>query len=349
MAIPPGVNGALLDAILRHRHYLLRAENGLVRQVVAPLREARRSITAELARLAELEEAAITNLRLVRRERLTQLLTRVDEALAVAMTESQRIASAGFLGLAGREVEIQANLLRRLIPNAISLDLTGLDLNMLAAMLEEPLGGLRYAQRFQRNWGELTLQMQTDLAASVALGEGIAPAALRMRKSIDNLAIHRAVLIARSEIQRVANRTAQQLYIQNSDVIKGMMVTETLDPRTCLVCANEDGKFVPLNTSALYLPPFHAACRGFITPVTKSFREMGLDADEFPPATRASMHGQVPGKVTYREWFEDQSDAFKREWLGPTRYRLYRSGEVTIENMVRDLRILPIDELPLAA
>jgi hypothetical protein len=61
----------------------------------------------------------------------------------------------------------------------------------------------------------------------------------------------------------------------------------------------------------------------------KRFDDLGL-----PPSTRASFNGQVPGDITYRDWFQLQDEAFQRKVLGPTRFTLWKAGQVKLGQFV---------------
>ena len=46
------------------------------------------------------------------------------------------------------------------------------------------------------------------------------------------------------------------------------------------------------------------------------------------------MIGQVSAKTRYPDWFARQPASFQREWLGDTRYKLYKKGDYTIDRFV---------------
>src|SRR5690606_24421489 len=71
-----------------------------------------------------------------------------------------------------------------------------------------------------------------------------------------------------------------------------------------------------------------------MVPVTKSWRELGIDLDEFEPSTRASMNGQVPETMSYGEWLRKQSASVQDEALGPTRGKLFRAGKLDVDRFV---------------
>lgn len=197
------------------------------------------------------------------------------------------------------------------------------------------------------NYGLMASKMRTDLATSLVLGESMDQAAGRLAQTFGHIGRNRLILTARSEIQRIASATALETYRRNSSVVKAIKIVETLDDRTCLICASKDGQILPLNSTDI--PPYHAGCRGFPSPVTRSLEEMGFgDGADFPTSTRASMNGQVPVTLDYPEWFGQQSDTFQRRVLGPGRYREFKAG-VPITQMVRGLEVLRIDQLPIAS
>jgi hypothetical protein len=80
--------------------------------------------------------------------------------------------------------------------------------------------------------------------------------------------------------------------------------------------------------------------------VLKSWKELGIPADEMSPGTRASMDGQVPADTTYAEWFAKQSAERQDEILGPVRAKLYREGRVSFDRFYDDKgRFLTLDQL----
>jgi SPP1 gp7 family putative phage head morphogenesis protein len=75
-------------------------------------------------------------------------------------------------------------------------------------------------------------------------------------------------------------------------------------------------------------------CRSSTVPVLKSWRDLGINRDELPPGTRASMNGQVPATQTYGEWLRDQPATVQDEALGKAKGALFRRGELPVERFV---------------
>ena len=90
-------------------------------------------------------------------------------------------------------------------------------------------------------------------------------------------------------------------------------------------------------------------CRCTLTPLLKSWEELGMDLPEFDPSTRASMDGQVSDTLDFKEWFDSKGAAFQAKWLGPGRYELWQKGKITFRDLVdqngRELTLAQLKEL----
>lgn len=87
-------------------------------------------------------------------------------------------------------------------------------------------------------------------------------------------------------------------------------------------------------------------CRSAVVPITKSLRELGVDIDDAPAGTRASMNGQVPSDITYNEWLKTQPISVQNDALGITKARLFREGGLSVDRFVnRNGFELTLDEL----
>jgi len=158
------------------------------------------------------------------------------------------------------------------------------------------------------------------------------------------LSTPQAEQLARTAAMHVGNQAREAVYAENADLVKGYQRVETLDSRTCLVCGVADGQIVKAGESRAMLP-VHPGCRGVWLPVLKSWRELGIDADEIAPGTRASMDGQVSEYETWRDLLEKAGPARRVEILGPSRARLYAQG-YPLDALVKDGRVVPLAELP---
>lgn len=134
-----------------------------------------------------------------------------------------------------------------------------------------------------------------------------------------------AEVLVRTTISHIANVARAATYAANNDIVRAVQWVATLDPTTCPQCGEKDGKTWPLGEPHP-TPPAHPKCRCVMTPVLKSWREMGIDKDELDEATRASMDGQVPASTSFEDWLRRQSDKVQARVLGKTKAELFRKG-----------------------
>lgn len=103
----------------------------------------------------------------------------------------------------------------------------------------------------------------------------------------------------------------------NSDICERWRLLVTLDLRTPRSWLDRDGEEISFG-SAIPDPPLQYA---IWVPLLKTWRELGIDADEAPPSTRASQWGQVPedgGQVLpylkeFRALYEGELSAAEKE------------------------------------
>ena len=90
----------------------------------------------------------------------------------------------------------------------------------------------------------------------------------------------------------------------------------------------------------------HFGCRSTSTPVLKSFRELGLDIDEVPESTRASLDGQVPQDTTFEGWLSRRTVGEQNENLGVGRAKLWRDRDISFRDLMdANGRPLSLEEL----
>jgi hypothetical protein len=151
-----------------------------------------------------------------------------------------------------------------------------------------------------------------------------------------------AQAVVRTAVSHTAATAREQFYEANTDLIKARKWDATLDSRTTPICQVRDGKlYEPVSHKPIgHKVPWlggpgraHWGCRSVDVPVTKSWRELGLDIDEAPASTRASMDGQVAAETTYGAWLQRQSARRQDDILGPTRAALLRQGGVKFEEL----------------
>ena len=166
---------------------------------------------------------------------------------------------------------------------------------------------------------------------------------IKGRKSLDykdgilqseRYVIERQVRTSRSHVSNAA-------YI---DVYKALgyeyvKVVATLDGRTCKYCASIDGKVYHIDDPTRPRFPVHPNNRTTYVGCDKDGNVTGLrpfvadkrSVKNIPKDDRNGKIGQVNANTSYKSWFDDQDDSFKRQWLGKSKYELYKSGDYSID------------------
>lgn len=164
----------------------------------------------------------------------------------------------------------------------------------------------------------------------------------------------RAAALVATAMNNATNKARMETYRANSDTIKAVQQVSTLDNRTSDVCIAYAGlawslpDMKPIKHKLAFNggPPRHFNCRSSLVPITKSFREMGIDLDEAKPGTRASMDGEVPADITFDAWLKGKGTNFQNGLLGPKRAQLWRDGKITLQDLVnKQGDPLSVDEL----
>jgi len=174
---------------------------------------------------------------------------------------------------------------------------------------------------------------------------------MRFRDGVLQSGRRGAEAIARTAVNHVSSRARMLTYQENSDIVKAMMWVSTLDGRTTPICQRLGGQVFPLEGGRRPPgPPAHVACRSTITPVLRSWKELGIPLREAPEGTRASLNGQVPARQNYNEFLRGRVAAGDmdtvREALGGTRAKLFAAGGLKVTSFTdRRGRLFNLKEL----
>jgi SPP1 gp7 family putative phage head morphogenesis protein len=211
-------------------------------------------------------------------------------------------------------------------------------------------------------WRTQNNQLQAGFARSVRQsmthGETLQQAVTRVvGGTVDGVKVKGIMAVSRAQasalvatsMNHATNQARLATYRKNTDVVKAIQQVSTLDNRTSEVCIAYSGLVwdaetlepidhdLPFNGG----PPRHFNCRSTLVPITKSFRELGVNIDEVPKGERASMDGAVPEDTTFDQFLRGKTEDFQNELLGEEKAALWRDNRITLQQLV-DFRGNPV-------
>ena len=343
------VNQALADLVLQHRHYLLAVEEHALAQMGRVFDKALREVRTTMARVG-FDPRTFTGQRLVR----------LEKQLA-GMVELSAQAAGGELKATLREIIQAENVAQTGIlldalpkPMEVLISFERLPLAQIEQMIQTPLGGKTLNDRLKTMVAGAADDVRSALATSITLGEGIDPAARRIRQYVKGKTMYNAQRIARTEIHRAATAAQLHVYRRHKNILAGLTWYATLDRRTCAACAELDQMMwhydrPPLLSEAPE-PPLHPACRCTMVPSTKSWKQLGFDKQDLKgfPGLK-DLDGKLARVPGYGVWFKRQPKDVQLAILGRKRWLDWKAGRFKLRDMVstipRRLKPLSPDQL----
>lgn len=345
-------NEALFDLYMERAIDLLRLEAGTRDQVLVFLHDLEREI---VRLLADIDPTAGN-----RRLRLAKLLDEVNGAIRA----SYRLSDT-FMAREIREiVDVESTWTARAVNASVQANFAdvGLTRGFLQTLVSDVLiQGASSKEWWSRQAGGLAERFADQMRIGMAIGETNSELIKRVRgtqtsKGLMDLSRTSAERLVRASVQAAANTAREAVYVDNTDLIKGLMWHATLDTRTSVWCITRDHhvyspdkEHKPLDKGPPWLEgpgKIHWGCRSTSVPVLKSWRDLGIDEDEVPETTRASMDGQVPHDLSFESWLRKQSAARQDKVLGATKARLWREGKISFRDLLdQNGRPLTTEEL----
>ncbi len=177
--------------------------------------------------------------------------------------------------------------------------------------------------------------------------------------------------VVRTAVNHFSNAARDEVWANNADIILGLRWTSVLDGRTTPICQSRDGEVAPVGDNTVppglprlnppgARPPAHAQCRSVMVAIISpegvvgtrpfvvdtrpakkrkvDFRKMSKDQGRSVNAVRTDWAvqrvGRLPAETTYEQFLKRQSVEFQNQVLGPARGRLFRKGELGLDDFV---------------
>lgn len=318
----PSANEALQDAAVRYAVLLERVKGEEARKLIAVFREVEGDLVAQLART---DPTAVKGR--YTRARLQTLLRETQKILSAFYGELGETFRSTFSELGELDVDFQLGAISAASPVVLDY-VRPAAATIHAAIFTEPMEGNLLSEWFEGMERVAQDRIRAAIRIGVIEGETISQIATRIRTATQR-SRRGAEMIARTAVSHVSQVARQKTFEENADILMGEKWLATLDHRTCPVCGARDGEVYAVGKGPRY--PAHHQCRCTKSPVLKSWRELGIDIDDAPEGTRASMDGPVPASLTYEEWLKGQPADVQDEVLGKAKGKLFRDGGLKLD------------------
>jgi len=314
-------NDEIRDRAIAHQIYLLRYESGVVSRILKVLGKADKDLTKQLF---DLESGMSV-------DEVDARLQGIRNIINASWEEAGRDLAGELSELAEYEANHKEQVIRESTPVELNMVTPSAE-TLIAAVESKPFEGKLLKEWIDKLDEDSYTRIRDAVRMGIVEGESygqitkrvIGTKALNYTDGVTALNMRQAQALVSTAVAHTANEARQTFYGANDDLIKGVQWISSLDSRTTLVCQSRDGNVYPVDSGPR--PPAHFRCRSSTTPVLKSYKELGINLDEAPAGTRASMDGQVPEAETYQSWFKKKPAAFQDEVLGPTKAKLFREG-----------------------
>lgn len=349
------IDQALIDLILEHQIDLLRFEAGVRARVLAVLNR----LQAELA-----QTLAGGDLTEFTKARTQQMLRQATAVIDRYYATGQAVLSTSMAGAARATAETTAQALGPALRIVLAV---GLPTETFLARVASNalLLGSSSADWWLRQSQDTAWRFSTAVRQGIAAGEANEQIVRRVVGSprlgipgVMDVARSNARSLVHTSIQAAANEARMETFRRNADALSGIRWLATLDVHTCPICGPRDRKRYTL----LDDPPkpqghslaweggpgvIHWGCRCVAVAVTKTYKELGIDAEEAKPGRRASSDGPVSAGMDFEAFLRRKGKAWQDEALGPGRADLWRDNKLTLEQLLSldGTRIMTVGQL----
>lgn len=345
--MPESVNERLADEAVRHAVYFDRFSNGVVRRIISLLNRTDRDLSAQL--IAALERLPAESFSV---ERLESLLSSVRELNRQAYMAVDLELTKELKEYVAYEVGYQHQLFENVLPVQVSFARVSVE-QVYSAAYSMPFRG-----KLLREWAsKIEADRMVRIRDTIRIGyvEGrttsqivqsiMGTRARGYEDGVIEIDRRNARAVVQTALSHTAGVTRDRFYSENSDLIKSTAWLSTIDLSTTPECRIRDRlqytttDHKPIGHKIPWLSGpgrLHFCCRSTSTPITKSWKELGIDLPEMDPSTRASLDGQIPADMTYAAWLKKQPASRQDDVLGPTRGKLFREGNLPMERFYSD-------------
>lgn len=340
---------AYLDALVQHQAYLYRASSQVVNELWQQFSKESNAMALQLRDLldglSDSEKVALAGGQYTtpQLKEIRDLINQWFTNIGMTLPETFAVSATA---LAVYEATYMASLLGEKIkePNGEKL---------WSKAKKTPLaGGALVENMFEQIQTLARQKVEYAIRDGINSGQTNQEIIKRIRgyeKAIDGKKVHFDGILdqAKSEIDSLVRTVRIHVAQQTNSAVYDELGFEyekflaTLDGRTSKQCASLD-QSVYKRSEPHPVPPLHRNCRSVMVPVRKDGELVGRrpyvaddrKVKDIPKEERSGIVGQVNANTSFKDWFARQDAKFQEQWLGPSRYKLYKDGGFTIDKFV---------------
>lgn len=294
-------------------------------------------------RLNEMQKRLLHRLSLIGAESvsqkvLKQLLSDIAELVDETYREIHQFTSADLNGLTA----LQTDALAKIYNEAVQFDLFNQVPNYRIKAIRgaDLIAGTPLEGWWKKQGNDLTFRFNGVVRSGVLEGKSYHELVNDV-KELMGKSRRGAETLVRTAVMKANDVAHEALRDENEDILRGEQHISTLDTRTSEVCRIRDGLAWDLEQEPIgghkvpyQRPPIHPNCRSDLKLLLKSWKALGIKAEEIPESTRASMDGQVKSSMTYEDWLKTKSEQQQDDILGKGKAKLWRDGVITFRDML---------------
>jgi len=348
-------NEKIASGIRRHFIDLTRYDAGLRQKVLRQLNKLEKDLVGKIA-ASGFDKEGIEKLST---KRYKQFLDEVKGSIASTYSDIKEINTTETQGLA----QIESTFVTKQVNKTIGVEAAALlNESQLKQIVKDTfIQGTPLKELWDRQERDITDKFIDKVRLGMLTGETNEKIIKSIRGTRANsykdgifeTTRSKASTLVRTEVAAVANNARLETYRENSDIIDKLVVFVTFDKRTSDICIARSGLEYTLDGEPIGHdiafdggPPYHPNCRTVLVPVTKEFKDMGIDKEEIPQGTRSTLDGQVPEDLSFTDWLKTRTIEEQEEILGVGKAELWRDGKIDLKELVNnDGRPLTLEKL----
>jgi len=271
----------------------------------------------------------------ITRKRLNALLRETDQIISDSYDKSQEELSKSSTEIVKVSAKQAAEALLVSVPSKTVLE---------SIVSDTLIEGAPSKLWWSKMKSDTAFRFASAVRMGVAQGETMQQISSRI-SDINDLADRNSVSLVHTSVMQILNDARTKVQEMHANDKSETVWLATLDSRICIQCAPRDGlrwktlSKKPVGHSLQWIhPPVHFSCRCTTYPETALTDTEG--------GGRASETGVQSGSTTFEEYLNRQPKEFADEVLGKGRSELFRSGKLTLRDLVSGRGApLSLDEL----